>query len=109
MENNKNDIMTILSHNDGLAFATVRNWHRLPTGDVSALEGYGIVETMITTGSVYMMVRNMNPQSWRINHNDIKLLKITASDEIGKLDYFLMDLNASEAEQIKNTPVTLWD
>ena len=34
---------------------------------------------------------------------------ITTNEETGKLDFFMMDLSASEAEQIRNYPIALWD
>ena len=109
MDSKTIDTMTLISNQDGLTFAVMRNWHHLPSDDLSALEGYVVVRTMITAGSVYLTIRNMNPQCWQLNHEDIKFLKITTNEETGKLDFFLMDLTASEAEQIRHFPIALWD
>lgn len=109
MDNNNNDFLTLIANPEGITFATMRNWRKLLSDNVSDLEGYIVIGTMITTGSIYLTIRNMNPGCWQLCHEDIKLLKITTNEETGKLDFFLMDLNASEAKQIKNYPVTLWD
>ena len=109
MNTNNRDTLTLISAPDSLTFACRKEWRRLPADSLAAVHGYAVIGNMISTGSVYILLRNMNPLSWQQNIEDYKLLKVTTSEETGKVDFFAMDLNQAEANQVMSHQLTLWE
>lgn len=109
MDKQNRDNRTIISNADGIVIATQKEWNRLQADDLTCLNGYIVVRSMISTGSVYFILRNMNPESWCINHDKYQLLKVTTDEETGKVDFFIIELNEDEAELINDTPLPLWE
>ena len=106
--NHDSDILTVIQSPSGLTFATKKSWKKINKEDLFLLHGYSIIGNTVTVGSVYFMLKNMNPTSWMHNREELLLLKITVDEETGKIDFFGMALSSDEARQILDNPFTLW-
>lgn len=109
MNTNNRDTLTLISEPDSLTFACRKEWHWLPADSLAAVHGYAVIGNMVSTGSVYILLKNMNPLSWKPNIDDYKLLKIMTDEETGKVDFFTIDLNQAEANQVMSHQLTLWE
>ena len=107
--NNSRDTHTLFSNPDGIMFATQKDWNQLPADDMSFLEHYMIIFSKPSAGSCFFMLRNMNPERWRIGNEKLLLLKVAPNPDTGRTDFFVMELNTDEAELIKYTPLALWE
>ena len=103
------EIHSILNNQDGIVFATQKEWQRLPADELSVLDNYAIITSMASTGSIYMILRNINPLDWKITEETLLLLRITTSEETGRVDFYTMELTAAEAALLKDTPLPLWE
>lgn len=106
---NNHDTHSVISNDIGIVFATQKEWQRLPADELSVLTAYSIVSSQATTGSIYMILRNMSIIDWKIRDNDFLMLKITTSEETGRVDFYTMELTAAEAALLKDTPLPLWE
>lgn len=106
---NNRDTHTILSSQDGIVFATQREWCRLKEDDLHQLDGYTVISQMVSTGSVYFLMRYNNPMDWSSRRDHPLLIKITTNEDTGRVDLYQMELTADEAELIRNTPIPLWE
>ena len=109
MESNNRDTVTVISDPDGLTFATAKKWTRLMKEDLDTLNGYEVIGNMIGVCSVYILLRNRAPLRLEPPQEDFVLLQTTTNEETGKIDFFIMDLNRTEAECIKNYDLTFWE
>ena len=109
MNRTNHDTHSVISNDIGIVFATQKEWQRLPADDLSVLDNYGIITSMASTGSIYMILRNINPLDWKITEETLLLLRITTSEETGRVDFYTMELTAAEAALLKDTPLPLWE
>lgn len=105
--NSNRDTRTIISNPLGLVFATQKEWQRMFTDALPALEGYQLITTK-SNCDVYMLFRDMNPSTWSKHQDEFILLKVTTSEETGGVNFYMMTLNRIEAEQFRDTPLPLW-
>ena len=105
--NSNRDTCTIISNQLGFVFATQKEWKRIHSDDLPALDGYQLITTK-SNCDVYMLFRDMNPATWSKHYDDFVLLKVTTSEETGGVNFYMMSLNHNEAEQFRDIPLPLW-
>lgn len=105
-----NDVITVISEENALTFATRKEWEPLPENRLEILNGFQIRMAFKGTSSVYFVLHDFAalPMLRGELENRYKLVKVT-DDEEGKQIFFSMVLSAAEVEQLEKNRLTLWD
>ncbi len=103
------DRQSVITSKTGMAFIVQKDWKELPAEKLSDLHGYQIIGTPVTNGSTYFMLRDMNIDSWMSKPESFRIVKISNNKSAGTIDYYFMDLNKDEAQNILDNPFSLWE
>ena len=109
MDDTNRDIHTILTNENGITFAIMKNWKLLSAEDMPCLDGFAIVSSKITTGAAFFLLMNMSPLSWQNNKDRYLLLKVTANSLTGNSDFSLVELSKDSADMFNSTPASVFE
>ena len=106
MDTNR-DTNTILSNDDGIIFATHKEWQQIPTDNLSCLDRYEVISSKTTMGAAYIIFRNMNPGESLTFLDRFLLLKIARCEGYSNIAFFKMELNNEQAKLFIDSPLPL--
>jgi hypothetical protein len=97
-----------MSNVDGIVFATQKNWRRI-NDDLSCLDGFAVITSRVSAGSVYFLLMDMSPLDWHSDRRPSYLLeKVTTNEETGKTDFFIIVLSRDESMLFESVPLEAW-
>ena len=101
--------VAVIAEPGALTFATRKEWRELPESCLDELSHYETEKVFKGTGSVFFLLRNMNPVEFlKKSGISFRLVKVSM-DEDGKQAFSVMDLSEAEGHQLVMNQLTLWD
>ena len=102
------EIMSVITEPGALTFVTRKEWQRLPECCLGEIAQHETVIVFNGTGSIFLLLRNLNPVEYLKDINAYRLVRISI-DEEGKQIFSIMNLSWAEANQLQRNRLTLWE
>lgn len=104
------DVITIVAEPGALTFATRKEWQKLPEMFLGDLSHHETMLVFLGTGSIFFLLRSMNPNEYlKDTGTAYRLVKVSIDEETGKQCFYTMFLSGAEAVQIMQNRLTLWE